>query len=118
MAETRQINADQFISIYVTCPDQACAEQIAHALLDAQLIGCANLIDGARSLYRWQGEIADDRECVMIMKGRADHFPLIEETIRARHPYDVPCIIAWPFVAGHAPYLDWLADETDAPPHR
>jgi periplasmic divalent cation tolerance protein len=28
------------------------------------------------------------------------------------HPYDRPCIVAWPIAAGHQPYLDWLWQET------
>jgi periplasmic divalent cation tolerance protein len=28
------------------------------------------------------------------------------------HPYEVPCVIALPLVAGNPVYLEWLAEET------
>lgn len=116
MADSRQSgpkqNSTEFLSIYVTCPDQDWAAAIARALLEARLIACATFFDGAQSLYHWQGEIAEDRETVLIMKARAAAFDAIEAKIKARHPYDVPCILGWPIVAGHAPYLEWLAAET------
>ena len=31
------------------------------------------------------------------------------------HPYDVPCVIALPFVGGHPGYLDWVVRETREP---
>jgi periplasmic divalent cation tolerance protein len=31
------------------------------------------------------------------------------------HPYDVPCVIALPLVAGNPAYLAWLAEETRGP---
>ncbi len=116
MADSRQSgqsqNSTQFLSLYVTCPDRDCATYIARALLEARLIGCANIFDNARSLYHWQNEIAEGIETILIMKAPATSFDAIEAEVTARHPYDVPCLIAWPIVAGHAPYLDWLAVQT------
>ncbi len=113
MAESRQIETNQFLSIYVTCPDRDCARTIATHLLEARLIACANIFDGAQSLYHWQGEIAEDSETILIMKAPATSFDAIEAEVTARHPYDVPCILGWPIVEGHAPYLEWLAEQTN-----
>jgi periplasmic divalent cation tolerance protein len=34
---------------------------------------------------------------------------------RALHPYDVPCIIAPPIIAGNHAYMDWVLAETRQP---
>jgi periplasmic divalent cation tolerance protein len=51
-------------------------------------------------------------EVVLIAKSRASLFEEIEKRIMELHPYDCPCIVAWPIAAGHQPYLDWLWQET------
>src|ERR1051325_1946686 len=38
------------------------AVKLVRALLDKRLIACGTLLPGARSLYRWQGKVADERE--------------------------------------------------------
>jgi uncharacterized protein involved in tolerance to divalent cations len=65
-----------------------------------------------RSIYRWQGKIETATEVVLIAKSRAALFEEIEKRITELHPYDCPCLVAWPIEAGHQPYLDWLGQET------
>ena len=38
--------------------------------------------------------------------------PKLTEEVRLIHPYDCPCIVAWPIEGGHAAYLDWIGEET------
>ena len=49
---------------------------------------------------------------MLIDKSRATLLEEIEKRIRELHPYDCPCIVAWPIEAGYQPYLDWIAQET------
>jgi periplasmic divalent cation tolerance protein len=51
-------------------------------------------------------------EVVMIAMSRATLFARIARRVQELHPYDSPCIVAWPIAAGHQPYLDWVAQET------
>ena len=48
----------------------------------------------------------------MVFKTRA----ALVEALRARiielHPYEVPEVIALDITAGHAPYLDWIGENT------
>jgi periplasmic divalent cation tolerance protein len=48
------------------------------------------------------------------VKSRAGCYSEVEDAIRARHPYELPEIIAVPLSDGLAPYLQWLTDETVA----
>jgi len=103
------------ITVFVTCPDSGTAESIARAVVAEGLAACANLLPGMRSIYRWQGAVEEATEVVLLLKSRRDLFDRLERRIRDLHPYDVPCIVAWPIIAGHKPYLEWLTAETIAP---
>lgn len=91
-----------------TCPDEATAQGIAEALVGARLAACVNLIPGLTSIYRWAGQIERAAEVLLLIKTTATQYPLVEEAIRARHPYELPEIIAVPVQQGFSPYLDWV----------
>lgn len=99
--------------MYVTAPNIETAKRLARELLDRRLVACANFWPIA-SLYRWEGAMQDDAEVAMLLKTRAAIVPELERAIRASHPYQVPCIVAWPIADGSAPYLAWVAEETKA----
>lgn len=46
------------------------------------------------------------------IKSTASRYPALEAAIRARHPYDVPEIIALPIARGLPEYLNWIDVET------
>ncbi|RME66567.1 MAG: divalent-cation tolerance protein CutA [Alphaproteobacteria bacterium] len=100
------------VTLYVTCADHAEAESIARHLVAQHLAACANIWGGITSVYRWQGGIETGREVALLLKTRADLIDEASAAIRARHSYDVPCIVAWPIVGGDGDYCDWVAAET------
>ncbi len=100
------------LMIYVTCADEAEAMRIADALLDKRLIACANIPAPHRAVYRWEGKTASEPEQGMILKTKPERFDKVKETIVAMHSYDCPCIVAWDADKGHAPFMDWVAEET------
>ncbi len=97
-----------YIVVFVTASKQEEAEKIARTLLEKKLAACCNIIGGVRSLYWWQGKIADDNEVLLVIKSRADMFNEIKGTVVALHSYTVPEIIALPVAAGSEPYLNWI----------
>jgi periplasmic divalent cation tolerance protein len=64
------------------------------------------------SHYVWKGETLAEPEVMLLAKTRAALFETVIGRIKALHPYEVPEIVAQPFVAGFAPYLAWIADST------
>ncbi len=100
------------IMLYVTAPDHAAALAIARSLLEDRLIACANVIDGATSLYWWQGRIDEAREAVLIAKTTAGQMPKITARVLELHDYSCPCVVALPIVAGNPAFLQWIRDET------
>ena len=98
--------------VLCTVPSTHVAEQIARALLEEQLVACVNVVPGVRSLYRWQGQVEEAQEHLLVMKTGAARYPALEARIRALHPYEVCEVIALDVVAGSAPYLAWVLGET------
>ncbi len=79
-------------------------------LVSRRLAACAN-IHPINSIYRWNGEMVEDNEVVVILKTTSEMFDELKETIVSLHSYDLPCIISWG-ITGENKYLQWISDET------
>jgi periplasmic divalent cation tolerance protein len=100
------------VVVLVACPSAEKAAEIARRLVEKRLAACGNVIPGVRSIYRWEGQVQDEAEVLLLLKTRR---PCLKELLRrvlALHPYQVPEVIALGVEAGHGPYLEWIADET------
>lgn len=102
------------IVVLVTVGSEQEAETIATALLEERLAACVNVTSPVRSLYRWEGRIADDREWQLVIKTQARLFKALAARVRALHSYNVPEIIALPVLAGTTDYVDWIQNETES----
>lgn len=102
------------IVVLVTVGSEREAETIATALLEERLAACVNVTSPVRSLYRWEGRIADDREWQLIIKTQARLFEALAARVHALHSYDVPEVIALPVLAGTTDYVDWIQKETQS----
>jgi periplasmic divalent cation tolerance protein len=100
------------IVVFITASKETEAVTIARALVEARLAGCVNIIRGIRSVYRWQGNIEDDKEVLMIAKTKKKLFKALEKKVKELHSYTVPEIVAVPIIAGSKDYLQWLNDAT------
>lgn len=95
--------------VYVTAPDRDEAGRIAAAVIEERLAACANLLDNVSSIFRWNGEICREQECVLILKTTKKQTEALTDRIRIMHPYECPCIVTLPITGGHRPFLDWIA---------
>jgi periplasmic divalent cation tolerance protein len=93
---------------FSTFPDEATARNICSTLVAEGLAGCANILPQVTSIYRWQGELKVEGECLAILKISAGGFPALEEKLTALHPYEVTEIVAIPVAAVNAKYLAWV----------
>lgn len=98
--------------VLTSLPDEASALALADALVDERLAACVNVLAPCRSIYRWQGAMETATEIPLLIKTTAARYAALEAAIRARHPYELPEIIAVPIAHGLPEYLDWLATET------
>lgn len=102
----------QAVVVLCAVPPEFDAESLARDLVERSLAACVQVGLGVTSVYRWKGVVEKSSETLLLIKTRRGLFSGVEAAIRARHPYDVPEIIALSVSDGHAPYLAWLAEAT------
>lgn len=102
-----------FVTIFVTAASEQEAVSIGKALVEEGLAACANIIPHIRSIYRWKGEICDERETLIIIKSREELFERIRKRIRELHSYEVPEITAISVEKGDEAYMQWIQAVTD-----
>jgi len=91
-------------------PDEAA--ELARRLVEERLVACVNILPGARSIYRWQGEICDDGEAVLLMKTEQARVSELTARLVELHPYDVPELVSLELAAGEGnpAYLEWVRE--------
>ena len=103
------------VSLYITASNREEAISLSRELLAARLIACANLVDGATSLYWWQGEIEHESESLIIAKSVDSHLEAITARVKELHSYDCPCVVATPITGGNPDYIKWLQEQVAVP---
>ncbi|WP_332673473.1 divalent-cation tolerance protein CutA [Aromatoleum sp.] len=98
--------------VLTNLPDAASAHALASRLVELRLAACVNILAPCRSVYRWQGAVEDAEEVPLLIKTTDERYAALEAEIRARHPYELPEIVAVPLGRGLPAYLDWVAAET------
>ena len=96
---------------YVTVSTQDEAKAIATALLNDGLIACANILGAMTSIYRWQGELAQEEEVPLILKSTTELGDRIIEKIKQIHSYESPCVVALNIENGNPEFLNWIQNE-------
>jgi periplasmic divalent cation tolerance protein len=103
---------EEFCEVVVTADDADWLAGFTRTLVEERLAACGHVVDPIRSIYRWQGAVHDEREARVALHTRRALVDAIVARAGELHPYDVPCVIALPLVAGNPAYLQWLATET------
>lgn len=97
--------------VLVTIPPER-AHELARILVTERLAGCVNVVGGLHSVYRWDGDVAEDPESLLIIKTTGERYPELEARVRSVHPYEVPEIIALPFDRALPEFQSWLLAST------
>jgi periplasmic divalent cation tolerance protein len=94
-------------------PGKEDAGRIARLLVEEKLAACVQMMP-IDSVYRWQGNICQEGEILLLVKTRTALFDTVIARIKTEHPYEMPQIVALPFTAGFADYFAWIDDSTTA----
>ena len=97
--------------VLTTLATEEDARRLVTALVEERLVACGTLVPGARSIYRWEGELTDEGEVLVVLKTDASKWDALAAAVRARHPYAVPELLALPVERGLDRYLAWLTTE-------
>jgi periplasmic divalent cation tolerance protein len=81
---------------------------LAHALVEAKLAACVNIIERIQSVYRWEGRVSEDAEQLMLIKTSDERIDALREELFRLHPYDVPEFVVLPIESTSDTYGAWL----------
>jgi periplasmic divalent cation tolerance protein len=104
--------SDEHQLVFCTCPDRESAQLIAEQLVGQKLAACVNILPGVISVYRWQGNIEESDEHMLVIKTVSDAFEELANTINELHPYELPEVIGVPIESGSLDYLNWISENT------
>ena len=100
--------------VLVTAGSEAEATSIANALVGQGLVACVNILPGIRSIFQWEGKVAQENEYLLLAKTVNQAFERVAAAVKSLHSYDVPEVIALPITKGLPEYLRWVRDVTSA----
>ena len=96
--------------VFTTFANEADAARVARVLVEERLVACANLLPGARSIYRWEQGVQDSPEVVVLMKTRKQDWTALLSRLHELHPYETPECVAVRIAAGAPRYMAWLEE--------
>jgi len=100
------------VVVLITTASEEEAQKIGRILVEDGLVACANIIPAVRSIFRWEGQVTEEQEVLLVLKSVSEAFDSLEATVKAHHSYSVPEIIALPIQTGSEPYLEWVRETT------
>ena len=80
---------------------------MAKTLVRKRLAACVNVVPRVSSIYRWEDQVREDSECLLIIKSTEDQIESLTSQIEKLHPYELPEVLAVPITGGLPAYLDW-----------
>jgi periplasmic divalent cation tolerance protein len=102
----------EFLQVQTTTDSRAEAMDLARAAVEARLAACGQVAGPVASTYWWNDEIERSEEWFVFFKLPADRYEALAAFLAERHSYDEPEILATPFAAGSASFLNWITEET------
>ncbi|KAM9641963.1 protein CutA homolog isoform 2-T2 [Trichechus inunguis] len=96
--------------VFVNCPNEQIARDIARALLDKKLAASVNILPKASSLYYWKGEIEEATEILLLIKTKTSKVHMLSSYIRLVHPFEIPEVFSLPMNQGDAHFFKWLEE--------
>jgi periplasmic divalent cation tolerance protein len=94
--------------VLTTAGDPDEASRLARTLVEERLAACATLIPSVRSIYRWEGEIEDATETLILLKTGPEQIATLKARLHALHSYKTPEFLVLPVESGSIGYLEWL----------
>jgi len=91
------------------------ARALAHALVEARLAACVNIVASMHSIYRWEGRVTGDDEQLLLIKTTESNVDALREELFKRHPYEVPEFVVLPILGISDAYGAWLQAQVSPP---
>ena len=98
------------VLVLTTIGADADGPALARTLIDEQLAACVNVLPVMTSVYRWQGQVEQDREQQLVIKTTRDRVHALEARVRELHSYELPEFLVIAAEGGSAAYLAWVVE--------
>ncbi|XP_019586769.2 protein CutA homolog isoform X1 [Rhinolophus sinicus] len=99
--------------VFVNCPNEHIARDIARTILDKKLAASVNILPKASSLYFWNGEIEEATEIMLLIKTKTSKVHMLSSYVRSVHPFEIPEVFSLPMDQGDVHYLKWLKESME-----
>jgi periplasmic divalent cation tolerance protein len=100
------------IVVLITTGSEAEAKGIARELVAQELVACVNVLPGVRSIFRWEGQVVEEQEVLLVAKTVSQAFEGVATLVKSMHSYSLPEVIALSIQQGLPEYLSWVQDST------
>lgn len=104
--------------VLVTVPSMEAGRTLASRLVEEGIAACGNLLPGVVSIFRWEDEVQEEDEVLLVLKTTGERLPDLFRRVPELHPYDVPEVLSLPVDVGHEPYLNWVIRSVSGPQPR
>lgn len=98
--------------LYIPCPNNETASQLANIIITKKLAFCANIYPGVSSIYVWDAELQTDSETILILKTFAELETEVLNEIKIHHPYRTPAIMSLQASSLNPEYSLWAREQT------
>ena len=98
------------VLVLTTIAAEADGAALARALVDERLAACVNVLPAMTSVYRWKGQVEQDREQQVIIKTTRDRLAALEVRVRDLHSYELPEFLVIAAGGGSEAYLAWVRE--------
>lgn len=98
------------VLVLVTGPDRPTLASLGRTVVEERLAACVNVLDGVRSIYRWEGAVERADEALALVKTTEARLEGLRARVLDLHPYDTPEFVALGVDAGSEAYLRWIEE--------
>ena len=99
---------DKMVVVLVTAPAGEVGLALARGLVEAGACACVNVVPGVQSVYRWEGEVCQEGEVLLVIKATVGGLERLEAAVLEAHPYDTPEFLVLDPVYVEARYGAWV----------
>ena len=100
--------------IYITTANKEEARTIGRSIVESKLAACVNIVDSMESIYRWEGEVKESKECLLIAKTHYSKVKQLTQLVVKLHSYDCPSVLSIALTEheGNPEYINWILETT------
>jgi periplasmic divalent cation tolerance protein len=98
------------VIVLTTIGADADGQALARTLVEERLAACVNVLPVMTSVYRWKGQVEQDREQQLIIKTTPERVQALQSRLHELHTYELPEFLVIGAAAGSTAYLTWVRE--------